>query len=130
MAEQYVHTLIPNSRDFVPDAAQVHTFLRALVDQGVVPAPQQITLWVPTSEARTIVNPFTRQPMVWPVFSHEELAAVDDVPHVAAALSDYRITLEGQGRPTNPPLPIAFDEAYQIAVTVRVSSVLCSTSES
>ncbi len=129
MAEQYVHTLIPESCDFAPEAAQVQGFLRALVELAIVSAPQRIRLRVPTGETRTFFDPFTKQPIVRKILQHKDVDSVDRISASVRHLADYQIELAGEGRPATPPLPIDFDRPYHVAVTVRVSPVLLSTSE-
>src|SRR5262245_31867569 len=99
MAEQYVHTLIPLSEDFVPTAAQVQSFVRAMVEEGVIPSPQKRTMRTPTGETRTVTNPFTYATMFLEVSRHEVLDNVDSIEKTANQVADYEIEVSGQGRP-------------------------------
>lgn len=130
MAEQYVHTLIAEPNNFVPTAAQVQEFLSALVDRNVIPGSLCITLRTPTGETRTVVNPFTQGTLELQIKNHDKLGGIDEIEAALSPLADYEIEVNGHGRPKTPPLPISFDEPFHVAVTVRVSSVLRSTSES
>jgi hypothetical protein len=128
MSEQYIHTLIPVDKEFVPSAGEAQTFCWELVDRQVIPVPIAIRLRTPSDRTRTVVNPFTQETMIWPMMDHRDLAGIDEINTAVSALSDYELEIAGVGTPGAPPLPIDFDEPYHVGVTVRVHPALRSTS--
>jgi hypothetical protein len=130
-AEQYRHTLIAAPSRPKPAALQVQRFLSRMAALCIVPGRVSISLRVPTGEIREypFVNPFTGQNLKVEVKEQKALNSVDEVAGAVGSLCDYEIEISGTGKPELPPLPIAFEEAYHVAVTCRVHSELRSTSD-
>lgn len=130
-AEQYSHTLIAVPSDSRPSAAQVQSFLAAMIAQEVVPGSPTITLRVPTGKLREypFVNPFTGQNLKVEIRDQKVLQSLDEVASAVGALRDYELEVAGVGEPRLAPLLVNFEKPYHLGVTCVVRSRPRSTSD-
>lgn len=129
MSELYIHTLIAKDNAFVPSAKQVHTFLGAVLELGVVPGEPSLVLRTRSGKTREYPNPFSGGTISVELKNQKKLKDLAEFDKRAAALSDYEIEVSGEGKPKLPPVPIQFNEPYFVGVTCLVSSKIRSTSD-
>jgi hypothetical protein len=131
MGEQYSHTLIAVSREFVPAGLQIQSFLTTIISDGVIPENPTITLRILTGKFREYPhkNPFTGENIKIEIKDLQKLESLEKIPEMVEPLRDFEVAMESLGRPKMPPLEIKFNEPYHLCVTCRVYSKCRSTSD-
>jgi hypothetical protein len=127
MSLRYAHTLVPTSSKFIPKADQVQAFLAAMIARGVIGGKPALVLRTPSERTREARNPFTGEIAICRPKDHKDLSTAGDVVGAIAKLQEYDVETSGIGRPSNPPLPLEFDDEYHVAVACRLSPRLCCT---
>jgi hypothetical protein len=101
---EYAHTLIPGQVDFAPAPEPVRGFLDALIAIGAAPLEARIVVAKGTGQTESVMNPFTGQPLGYPVRKGVKVKDVAAIAKALKGLSDYNVLVTGKGPAKTPPL--------------------------
>jgi len=138
--EQYIHTLISVDPEFVPESAQVASFLSELVSQfrfSPISGQRFLTGLVvakPSGKLRWGTNPMTGEKISIPEWDRSNLERFEDVPAFIEGCTHYSVGQSGQWAGKDRPVLLfktdgaPYDENYVCTVRCELRPEAVSTS--
>lgn len=102
----YVHLLVPDQPDFVPQPEQVAAFFERLNQMGSVPLEASFDLWKLSGTYRTGTNQLTGEVLVFPENCVSSFDGISQIAARIAGLGKYSVEMIGKGPAQLSPFPL------------------------